>query len=590
MKIIVPTYLLLFIYFFFINIGAFAQEEKSYTSNPFFPNPLESLLAQFADPGTIIGEVYYDINNNGDQDAGEPGLEGVRIRFFRIGASSPILPDAFTDINGNWSKSIQPGNIFYFIQPFGDDTGDYEDNIDVTEGVAVEVNITIESNIIIDTVPTGYAFFKNITGHLYFDENGNATQDVGEANMPDVDVEIEDFLRDSETVTTDANGDWKAIVNIGEFDVEIDNSDPDFPLGAAQTEGTDPTTYPLSIDINNLPGNLLAPLFTENDGFFETGSLTGHLYFDENGNGTQESSEADMPNVDVEITDVFGVFTTLVTDINGDWSIVLPLGDATSSIVRSDPDFPTGVAQTEGEDPTTTAIVTGQTFNEIDGFYQSGILTGHLYFDENGDGTQEPSEADMPSVDVEITDVFGVVATVVTDANGDWSLVLPQGDVISSIVRSDPDFPTGATQTEGEDPTTTTIVTGQTFNEIDGFFVSGELTGHLYFDENGNGIQEPSEADMPSVDVEITDVFGVVTTLATDTNGDWSLVLPQGDAISSIVRSDPDFPTGATQTEGDDPTTTAIVTGQTVNEIDGFFVSGELTGHLYFDENGDGTQ
>ncbi|PKG44328.1 calcium-binding protein, partial [Psychroflexus sp. MES1-P1E] len=142
-------------------------------------------------------------------------------------------------------------------------------------------------------------------------------------------------------------------------------------------------------------------------------------------------------------------------------------------------------------DPTTTTIVSGQTFNEIDGFFESGTLTGHLYFDENGNGTQEPSEADMPDVDVEITDVFGATTTLVTDANGDWSIDLPPGNATSDIDETDADFPIGAAQTEGEDPTTTTIITGQTFNEIDGFYETGTLTGHLYFDENGNGTQEP---------------------------------------------------------------------------------------------------
>ncbi|AFU67679.1 large colossin-like cell wall protein with CnaB repeat domains [Psychroflexus torquis ATCC 700755] len=990
MRIITPTYLFLFI-FLFINIGAFAQEEKSYTSNPFLPNPFESLLARFADPGTVTGKVYYDINNNGFQDAGEPGLEGVIIQFRRF-PSGGSLDNVETDVNGNWSQNIQPGDIIYFIQPFGEDTADYADNLVITEGFGGG-RATIDSNTTTDTGPTGYAFFKNVIGHLYFDENGNGTQDASEADMPDVDVVIEDFLGDFVTVITDANGDWAAIINIGEFDVDIDNSDPDFPTGATQTEGTDLTTYQLSIDINNLPDNLLAPLFTENDGFFlsgelsgllyddlnnngsqdpgepgfenvniiittslgdtitvptdangewnstvpvgltttevdtsdpdfpsgvaqtegtnpttttvilnqsfneidgffkvgqlignlyfdlngngtqdaaepdmpnvdvdivdgigqtfvettdadgewsatvstgtatatidqndpdfptgatqtegtdptiypvasgeiysensgffqsgevsgllyddlnnngsqdpgepgfinfniditnslgetitvqtdangewssivpvgstiidvdndpdfpnasqtegtnpttttviinqsfneidgffkiatlsghlyfdvngngiqdptepdmpdvdveivdgigqtsiettdvngdwtinvsagtatttinqndpqfptgaeqtegenptviqnveigetyseidgfyETGTLTGHLYFDENGNGAQEPSEEDMPNVDVEITDIFGVITELATDANGDWSLVLPQGDATSSIDQSDPDFPTGAAQTEGTDPTTTTVVTGQTVNEIDGFYETGTLTGHLYFDENGNGTQEPSEADMPNVDVEITDVFGVVTTLITNANGDWSIVLPQGIATSSIVRSDPDFPSGTAQTEGTDPTTTTIVSGETFNEIDGFFGTGTLTGHLYFDENGNGTQELSEADMPNVDVEITDIFGVITILVTDANGDWSKNLPLGNATSSIDQSDPDFPTGAAQTEGDDPTITVILTGQTVNEIDGFFETGILMGHLYFDENGNGTQ
>ncbi|PKG44317.1 SdrD B-like domain-containing protein, partial [Psychroflexus sp. MES1-P1E] len=104
-------------------------------------------------------------------------------------------------------------------------------------------------------------------------------------------------------------------------------------------------------------------------------------------------------------------------------------------------------------------IITGQTLNEIDGFFETGILTGHLYFDENGNGTQEPSEADMPNVDVEITDSFSQVQTVTTDANGDWSIGLSPGNATSNIDETDPDFPTGAAQTEGDDPTTTTIVT-----------------------------------------------------------------------------------------------------------------------------------
>jgi hypothetical protein len=398
--------------------------------------------------------------------------------------------------------------------------------------------------------------------------------------MPNVDVEITDVFGVVTTLVTDANGDWSLVLPLGDATSSIVQSDPDFPTGATQTEGTDPTTTTI----------LSAQTLSEIDGFFESGTLTGHLYFDENGNGTQDSSELDMPNVDVEITDIFGVTTTLVTDANGDWSLVLPLGDATSSIVQSDPDFPTGAAQTEGTDPTTTTILSAQTLSEIDGFFESGTLTGHLYFDENGNGTQDSSEADMPNIDVEITDIFGVTTTLVTDANGDWSLVLPLGDATSSIVQSDPDFPTGATQTEGTDPTTTTILSAQTLSEIDGFFESGTLTGHLYFDVNGNGTQDPSELDMPNVDVEITDIFGVTTTLVTDANGDWSIELSPGNATSNIDETDPDFPTGASQTEGDDPTTTTIVIGQTFNEVDGFYELGILSGRLYFDNNGNGTQ
>ena len=47
----------------------------------------------------------------------------------------------------------------------------------------------------------------------------------------------------------------------------------------------------------------------EIDGFFEpnveTTTLSGHLYFDYNNNGDQDLGDANLPNVDVEITNVF---------------------------------------------------------------------------------------------------------------------------------------------------------------------------------------------------------------------------------------------------------------------------------------------
>ncbi|WP_127846289.1 T9SS type B sorting domain-containing protein, partial [Psychroflexus aestuariivivens] len=419
-----------------------------------------------------------------------------------------------------------------------------------------------------------------LTGHLYFDENGNGTQEGNEPNMPNIDVEITDALGEVTTLETDANGDWSIELPIGDATSIIDENDPDFPTGAAQTEGTNPTTTTV----------VSGQTSSEIDGFYETGTLAGHLYFDENGNGTQDAGEPNMPNVDVEITDVFGNTFTEETDANGDWSLELPIGDAISNIDENDPDFPTGAAQTEGTNPTTTNVLSGQTITELDGFFVSGQLTGHLYFDENGNGTQEGNEPDMPNIDVEITDALGEITTLVTDANGDWSIELPIGDATSIIDINDPDFPTGATQTEGTNPTTTSVVIGQTLNEIDGFFESGELTGHLYFDQNGNGTQDVGEPDMPNVDVEITDVYGAIQTVTTDVNGDWSVELPVGISISNINQNDPDFPTGATQTQGSNPTVSLVSNGFIAQEIDGFYESGNVMGHVYFDINGDGEQ
>ena len=526
----------------------------------------------FFESGTLEGTLYYDLNQNGTQDASETGISDVSVDIL---TALGDLITIETDENGEWSILVPEGTT---VSEIDINDPDFPTGAIQTEGS--NPTTTDIANGDTESEANGFYAFGNLSGHLYFDENGNGTQDGNEPNMPNIDVEITDVLGNTYTEVTDASGDWSIELPIGNATSNIDQNDPDFPTGATQTEGTNPTTTTI------LSGQTLSEI----DGFFQSGTLTGHLYFDENGNGTQDGNEPNMPNVDVEITDVYGEIEIIETNANGDWSIELPLGDATSNIDQNDPDFPTGATQTEGTDPTTTTIVSGQTFSEIDGFYETGTLTGHLYFDENGNGTQDTGEPNMPNVDVEIIDVLGNIYTEETDANGDWSLELPIGDATSNIDQNDPDFPTGATQTEGTNPTTTTILSGQTLSEIDGFFQSGTLTGHLYFDENGNGTQDGNEPNMPNVDVEITDVYGEIEIIETNANGDWSIELPLGDATSNIDQNDPDFPTGATQTEGTDPTTSTVVTGQTISEIDGFFESGELTGHLYFDQNGNGTQ
>jgi len=48
-------------------------------------------------------------------------------------------------------------------------------------------------------------------------------------------------------------------------------------------------------------------------------------------------------------------------------------------------------------------------------------VTGHVFLDSDGDGTQDPGEPDIPNVDVVVTDPTGAVQRVTTDANGDYT-------------------------------------------------------------------------------------------------------------------------------------------------------------------------
>ncbi len=90
------------------------------------------------------------------------------------------------------------------------------------------------------------------------------------------------------------------------------------------------------------------------------------------------------------------------------------------------------------------------------------------------------------------------------------------------------------------------------------------LTGKLYIDTNGNGVQDNGELNLSGVDVSVTDANGIVRTERTANNGVWVITsLAPGNATVDV--DDTDLPAGATQTEGTDPSVHAVVTNTIVN-------------------------
>ncbi|WP_420631305.1 SdrD B-like domain-containing protein [Candidatus Leptofilum sp.] len=529
----------------------------------------------FTPPGDIIGHIFEDTNGNGVQDAGEPNLANVDVSITdSLGHTQTVT----TDIDGNWIATV----------PEGSTTADVDETTlpagYVQTAGTDPTTLNVPGGGTGDAGDDGYQPQGTVSGHLYIDTNGNGTQDAGEPDLANVDLEITDSNGITQTVTTDANGDWTATVPPGSTTADVDETDPDYPTGYAQTEGTDPTTVTAVAGSDTDAGN---------DGYYQAAIVSGHLYIDTNGNGTQDAGEPDLADVDVIVTSSTGVTQTVTTDANGDWMAIVPPGSTIADVDETDPEYPTGYTQTEGTDPTTVTAVAGtDTSAGNDGYYQAGTVSGHLYLDSNGNGTQDVGEPDLADVDLTITNSLGVTQTVTTDANGDWSATVPPGSTTADVDETDPDYPTGYTQTEGTDPTTVTAVAGtDTSAGNDGYYQSGTVSGHLYIDTNGNGTQDAGEPDLANVDLEITDSNGITQTVTTDANGDWTATVPPGSTTADVDETDPEYPTGYTQTEGTDPTTVTAVAGtDTSAGNDGYYLPGTVSGHLYIDTNGNGTQ
>ena len=60
----------------------------------------------------------------------------------------------------------------------------------------------------------------------------------------------------------------------------------------------------------------------------------------------------------------------------------------------------------------------------------------------------------------------------------------------------------------------------------DGYYTPATVTGHLYYDVNGNGVQEAGEPNLANVTVTVTSGANVVQ-VSTGPNGNWSASVPQ---------------------------------------------------------------
>ena len=116
-----------------------------------------------------------------------------------------------------------------------------------------------------------------------------------------------------------------------------------------------------------------------------------------------------------------------------------------------------------------------------------------------------------------------------------------------------------------------------------------ELSGNLYFDENGNGTRDNNqdgdlEDGIPNVDVLIEDSSDEPMVVQTDQNGDWNIEVENGEVIISVQTDAANLPNNARQTEGMNPTTLDVTNQGPVNIVQGFtFVSQDLLGEWTLD-------
>jgi hypothetical protein len=161
--------------------------------------------------------VWFDTNNNGVQDAGEPGVAGVVVTLYASNGTT-VIATTVTDANGNYSFTNLPASTDYIIGMLppagmvftitaGTTTGNATTNSDVnatlgsaTYGKSAIVN-TGAAGTQITGIDAGVVPQANNSASLgdrvWNDLNSNGTQDAGEPGIAGVTVNLYE----------DANGD-----------------------------------------------------------------------------------------------------------------------------------------------------------------------------------------------------------------------------------------------------------------------------------------------------------------------------------------------------------------------------------------------
>jgi protocatechuate 3,4-dioxygenase beta subunit len=378
----------------------------------------------------IQGVVYHDVNANGAQDAGEPGIPGAEVSLSGDASAGPVT----TDADGAYRfDDLAPGS--YTVT--ATEAAGYIDGLETTGTAGGAVSTANGANTIgpIDLEAgehaTGYLFgdvqVASVSGVVFVDDDGDGAQGPGEPGIADVDLHL------TGTDLFGAAVDLPATTTVGgmfAFD--------DLVPGTYTLTETQPVDYFDGIDTAGTAGGTVgADEFTDivlASGVAGTGytfgerasvSIGGVVFADIDGDGVQDAGESGILGVTVSIESSDSAITdSVVTAADGSWSFAgLPPGTYTITeegqplVGYIDGASVAGtaggtVAPNQISGIVLNAPAAGYRFAEI----PLSIIRGTVWHDADDDGVIDAGET--PIAGVEITLGGDASRTTQTGADG----------------------------------------------------------------------------------------------------------------------------------------------------------------------------
>ena len=504
--------------------------------------------------GGISGQVYNDLNGNGNLDPGDPSLTGWEVDLFD--SSNNFIASQLTDSNGDFDfEGLTPGT--YTVEEFVQ--AGWTQTAPPPPGT---FTVTVTAGAVVSGLQFGNFQDINVSGEVYNDLSGNGTLVPGDPGLPGWTVDLFDSNGDLlATTVTDANGDYSfSDLGPGTYTVE-----EEIIPGWAQTAPAPPGTYTFTAGSGVNQAGL-------NFGDFESVTYTGTVYNDLNGNGTLDPGDPGLQGWTVELLDSSGnIVATTTSAADGSYSFA----DVAPGAYTIEEINQTGWFQTEPQHPFFYSVVatSGSSQSGLNfGNFQLVDVTGEVYNDLNGNGNLDPGEPGLQGWTVNLLNQAGnLVATTTSDANGDYEFddLFPGTFTVEEVLQS------GWTQTQPVNPNFYTFAAQSGTNET-GLNFGNKLTftpitvsGSIYNDLDGNGLRGSSEPGLAGWTVDLEDSSGnVLATVLTDSNGNYSFtgVGAGSYEVAEVVQTNwvqtqPQFPTNYSFTAQSGGNLTALVFG-----------------------------
>ncbi|MEW5868418.1 MAG: SdrD B-like domain-containing protein [Chloroflexota bacterium] len=401
----------------------------------------------------------------------------------------------------------------------------------------------------------------NVKISIYEDANGNGVVD------PTTDSKIGEY-------TTGSTGYYNfSSLAAGNYLVVVDPTT--LPAGYIQTKDPDQDgtcTFCDNKDPITVDGT--SSYLNEDFGYRLQGDSTiGDLVWrDNDGDGIKDASEPGLANITVRLywdTNNDGVIDSgdhlvgsTATDSNGHYLFSrLPAGNYLVDVDQLDSDLPldgsgnryvlstdeipasTNTLNGPDNDPLDVTLSSGQNYTDADfGFTAGGILGDYIWQDNDGDGLQDASETGLSGVRVWLcyyteATCNGSTAlfTDITDADGlyeftslpayTYTLAIDTSTLPTGAVQTyDPDEPNNALPCVTCDNKSTAFVGAGQINRTQdfGYQPLGGIGDYVWFDADGDGVQDANEQGIGGVQVTLTLPGGGTATTTTDSDGYYS--------------------------------------------------------------------